>query len=29
LPNTANTTAGNAGRVRDTDKLWLTAMYTF
>jgi hypothetical protein len=27
--NTANTTAGNAGRIRDTDKLWLTAMYTF
>lgn len=27
--NTANTVAGNAGRIRDTDKLWLTAMYTF
>jgi hypothetical protein len=27
--NTANTTAGNGGRIRDTDKLWLTAMYTF
>ena len=29
LPNTANTTAGNGGRIRNTDKLWLTAMYTF
>jgi hypothetical protein len=29
LINTANTTAGNANRIRDTDKLWLTAMYTF
>jgi len=24
-----NTIAGNRGRVRDTNKLWLTAMYTF
>ena len=29
LPNTANTTTGNGGRIRNTDKLWLTAMYTF
>jgi hypothetical protein len=28
-PNVANNVAGNRGRVRDTDKLWLTAMYTF
>jgi hypothetical protein len=27
--NTANTPTGNGGRIRDTDKLWLTAMYTF
>ena len=27
--NTANTVAGNRGRIRDSDKLWLTAMYTF
>lgn len=27
--NTANSTAGNRGRFRDTEKLWLTAMYTF
>lgn len=27
--NTVNTTAGNAGRIRDTEKLWLTAMYMF
>jgi hypothetical protein len=27
--NTANNTAGNNGRIRDTEKLWLTAMYTF
>ena len=27
--NTANTATGNRGRIRDTDKLWLTAMYTF
>ena len=25
----ANNVAGNRGRIRDTDKLWLTAMYTF
>lgn len=29
LPATGNTVAGNRGRIRDTDKLWLTAMYTF
>lgn len=29
LANTANNVAGNRGRIRDTDKLWLTAMYTF
>jgi hypothetical protein len=29
LPATANNVAGNRGRIRDTDKLWLTAMYTF
>ena len=28
-PNVANNVAGNRGRIRDTDKLWLTAMYTF
>jgi Alginate export len=28
-PNVANTVAGNRGRIRDTDKLWLTAQYTF
>ncbi len=28
-PNTANSIAGNRGRIRDTEKLWLTAMYTF
>jgi len=28
-PNVANNVAGNRGRVRDTEKLWLTAMYTF
>ncbi len=27
--STANNTKGNSGRIRDTDKLWLTAMYTF
>jgi hypothetical protein len=27
--STPNTPAGNATRIRDTDKLWLTAMYTF
>ncbi len=27
--NTANNVAGNRGRIRDTEKLWLTAMYTF
>ena len=27
--NVANTVAGNRNRIRDTDKLWLTAMYTF
>lgn len=27
--NTANSVAGNRGRIRDTEKLWLTAMYTF
>ncbi len=25
----ADTVAGNRGRIRDTEKLWLTAMYTF
>ena len=29
IPNVANNIAGNRGRIRDTDKLWLTAMYTF
>jgi hypothetical protein len=29
LPATLNDVAGNRGRIRDTDKLWLTAMYTF
>lgn len=29
LANTANNVAGNRGRIRDTEKLWLTAMYTF
>ena len=29
VPNTANNVAGNRGRIRDTEKLWLTAMYTF
>ncbi len=28
-PNIANSVAGNRGRIRDTEKLWLTAMYTF
>jgi hypothetical protein len=28
-PNVANNVAGNRGRIRDTEKLWLTAMYTF
>lgn len=28
-PNVANNVAGNRGRVRDTEKVWLTAMYTF
>ena len=27
--NVANTVAGNRGRIRDTSKFWLTAMYTF
>lgn len=27
--NVANNIAGNRNRIRDTDKLWLTAMYTF
>ncbi|MES2500262.1 MAG: alginate export family protein [Pseudomonadota bacterium] len=27
--NIANNVAGNRGRIRDTEKLWLTAMYTF
>ncbi len=27
--NTANTVTGNRGRIRATEKLWLTAMYTF
>jgi hypothetical protein len=29
LANTANNVAGNRGRIRNTEKLWLTAMYTF
>ena len=31
LPGATATTIANAnrGRIRDTDKLWLTAMYTF
>ena len=29
LPATADNVAGNRGRIRNTDKLWLTAMYTF
>ena len=29
LANTANSVTGNRGRIRDTDKLWLTAMYMF
>ena len=28
-PNVANNVAGNRGRFHDTEKLWLTAMYTF
>lgn len=28
-PGVANNVAGNRGRIRDTEKLWLTAMYTF
>jgi hypothetical protein len=28
-PNVVNNVAGNRNRIRDTDKLWLTAMYTF
>jgi hypothetical protein len=28
-PNVADSVAGNRGRIRDTEKLWLTAMYTF
>lgn len=28
-PNVADNIAGNRGRIRDTEKLWLTAMYTF
>ncbi len=28
-PNVANSVAGNRGRILDTDKLWLTAMYSF
>lgn len=28
-PGVANTVAGNRNRIRDTEKLWLTAMYTF
>ena len=28
-PNVANNVAGNRSRIRDTDKLWLTAMVTF
>ena len=29
LANTANSIAGNRGRIRDTEKLWATVMYTF
>jgi hypothetical protein len=29
LASAANTAAGNRTRIRDTDKLWLTVMYTF
>lgn len=29
LAGTANSVAGNRGRIRDTEKIWLTAMYTF
>ena len=29
LAATPNTVTGNRGRVRDTDKVWLTTMYTF
>ena len=29
LPATADNVAGNRGRIRDTEKLWLTVMYTF
>lgn len=29
LPKVADTVAGNRGRIRDTEKLWLTVMYTF
>ena len=29
LPATLDNVAGNRGRIRNTDKLWLTAMYTF
>ena len=29
LANTANNVAGNRGRFRDTEKLWLTMMYSF
>ena len=29
VPNTPNNVAGNRNRIRDTEKLWLTAMYTF
>lgn len=29
LANTGNSVTGNRGRIRDTDKLWLTLMYTF
>ena len=28
-PSVANNVAGNRNRIRDTEKLWLTAMYTF
>lgn len=28
-PKVANNVAGNRGRIRDTDKLWLAAMYSF
>jgi hypothetical protein len=27
--NTTSNAAGNRGRYHDTEKLWLTAMYTF